>query len=204
MKRFLMLSIVLLCLGTGSQALASSFGIFDSSKSLDANLELIYPATGFIDGLDARTLDQGFYFQAIFAADNMISSDSKFFASGNEYSFADLVNSWGTSTTKEIIADMTISYNGTNYSFADLVTSITLYVGDGTTYKPEADLDTMLVDGGSYFVSFSIPGSGNAVDFVLAIASNPIEFRSTPAPAALLLFGTGLAGIFAARRRIKN
>lgn len=206
MKRFLMLGLVLLCLGTGSQALAAPFGNFDTKDWLETNVSNIFPDSILIGGFDKSMLEQKFYFQAIFAADSVIDADSKFFnTGGTEFAFADIASAWGTGNAADTIADMTLSHKGNTYKFSDLIIDIQLYVGEEVAYKPEADLDSaIIIEGGSYFVSFSIPGSTSKFDFAFVLAPNPIEFRSTPAPAALILFGTGLAGIFATRRRVKN
>lgn len=205
MKRFLMLCLVLSCLGMASQAAAAPFGIFDCTQSLEENIAASYPGATFIELNNPALLDQGFYFQTIFAADSVIGADSKFFTVGNSrHDFADLEGAWGSNSALENIAGMTVSHGGSVHAFSDLVASICLYVGAGMEYSPEAGLDSLLVEGGTFFVSFAIPGSGNAVDFMFALSSNPMSFKSAPAPAAFILFGTGLAGIIAARRRVRN
>lgn len=197
MKRFILLCTIALCLGMAGTALAAPFGIFNSSAGLLENLEAAYPAESFVGFNHPGILDQSFYEAAVFASTEATATNG-FFSS--------LASSWPHLAEKQAVAmaAFQLDVNGTLLNFAELVTDIVLYTGSGVTYTPEAGLDALLINGGVLFVSIALPGSGNALDAIFALSANPFGLKATPAPAALWLLGTGLVGIVAARRRVKN
>lgn len=196
MKRLLLLCAIVLSLGMAGTAVAAPFGIFDSSLDLKAQLQAAY-AGGSFTGFDFfGILNQNLYANVIYASDAAQSAVA---------GFDDMAALWygQVGGLAANAAGLQLTVNSQSYNILDLVSRIVLYQGTGLGYSPEAGLGNLLIEGGSIFVALSLPGS-NGIDIVYAFSANGSSFKHAPAPAALLLFGTGFAGIIAARRRAKN
>lgn len=199
MKRLILLCAIVLSLGMAGTASAEQFGIFDSSSGLSENLAASFTAADFIDFSDfPGMLNQYLYSKVLFASDAAIAAGGYLTAQAAEWngnvSGQSAYNFW----------DLLFYSGSTPHIFQDLLAGLFLYSGDGLEYTPAAALDTLLIDGGTYFAAITLPGSGNVIDAVFALSGNPMGLRATPAPAAVLLLGSGLCGIIALRRRVKN
>lgn len=69
----------------------------------------------------------------------------------------------------------------------------------GTPAVYEYNGSSVALPGGTIFVSASLDNT----DYVFAVALSSKSLFGTPAPAALLLFGSGAAGIVALRRKLR-
>lgn len=212
MKRLLiMLTMLATLLSSGlSQAAPFVFGSdFDDARTLAENLEAMFGADDFNSaftrisagdiiadtkytftaiGYSAKSVEAGLN---ITIGNDVVFSANKPFAPGNEFSadelmfrFTDYITS---SSYNAFLSDLLPNGDYINSAYqltADLVVNGTAYVT------------------GTIFISFTIPdweGYKNENDFILALAPS----AAVPVPAAVWLFGSGVAGLVILRRKLR-
>lgn len=204
MKRILMLAMLLMLALGAQSALAAPFvfgpSVFDDQTGLKENLEklitgdtdlfeFVMPTTGLTDrhiklvavSQTAINLNFGLYD----ASDNLLAGAG------------DADSAWATEFLGDM-SDFVVKWNGGSKSLADSLGIVYTYGDDPIAYSPLRGLEGIYLDGGTILFGMSLTG-GPGVDFVLAISD--ASFQPVPVPAAVWLFGTGLAGIAALRRR---
>lgn len=211
MKRLLAVFALLLALSVPQFASASSFAfgpedgsgnsIFDTGTTLLDNLDALNAAVGgtawFVPGSIEYFSDTTFKFAGLgYSSYAQTFSITVYNGNTPVGSVAEGFNIAAPAT----VADLYFEYYDVNLGSLERVALADLTM---TVYQFYGSMD-YVVDGvsygsvGSIFFGFSIPGSGNDIDFILA--GTPYA-PSVPVPAAVWLFGTGLAGVYAVRKR---
>lgn len=209
MKRLLMLAMLLmLALGGAQSALAAPFAFgpdpFDTSASLKENLEKLVTGNTVIQRENIAPGDFGQQYMLLVAvSDYAVSQNFVVYDSANNVltSAGTIAQDWGSGALGDL-SGYSISWDGLNspISLNNYLNAVYSF-GDDFVYQPDGETG-VVVTNDTYFFGFSIPGSGNNVDFIIAFGSEP--FSPVPVPAALWLMGSGLAGLVALRKRVKS
>lgn len=212
MKRLLIIFTLLTLLLAPQLARAESFmfgNIFQTNQSLIDNLNALGSSAEFSGPYASSKIDPGalYTYTGIGfseAADmaglllavgyaNPFGNTDDGFRADQEYRAADLTFDYRDLSTN----------NNMKAFLSEMLMDPIYQVGD--VYELENDV-TFHIDGedffftaGTLFFSFVIPGSGNASDFIMA--ATPMS--AVPVPAAIWLFGPGMAGLITLRRKLR-
>lgn len=207
MKRLLMFAMLLmLAFGGAQSALAAPFAFgptpFDTSDSLKLNLEKLVTGNTIIQRDNISPADFGMQYMLLVAVSdvalnkNFVVRDA---ANNVVTSAATIGQDWGTGILGDL-SGYSVSWDGQSPISLALPINAAYTFGESFVYQPDGEVGVTVLND-TYFFSFAIPGSGNAVDFVIAFGSDP--FAPVPVPAAVWLMGSGLAGLVALRKRVK-
>lgn len=210
MKRLLLLTMLLMFALGAQSALAAPFAFgpngFDDSKDLKANLETLLEGTGA--SIQTITFNPGLlnnmHFSLMAVSQRAENANFAIFDGSNTMVASALTigDNWGSFLYGNL-SDYTIKYYGGPAAGVSLdqALKIAYTFGDELVYKPVGNYDGLLIEEG-FFLGIDLFG-GNGLDFVLGFGFEPFA-PAVPVPAAVWLFGTGLAGLFAVRKRSSN
>lgn len=209
MKRLSVILTLLLVLAAPQIASAAPFvwgpvdgttPIFDTSKNLLENLEALNNKTGgsaqFVTGLG--NYDDVMIDFAGIGYSQYVKSYNLTVYNGN--SAVGSITEGYDIAADALIRDISLEYYN---DFTGTMEKVLLADLTMTVMQVQGDLQ-LTVNGYTYtytdglFFGFSIPGSGNAIDFIL---SGMPQSPAVPVPAAVWLLGTGIIGLVGLRRK---
>lgn len=219
MRRVLMLCFLLMAAFANAEAAKAApldFGAagFDDRKTLLENLTLLQSDSShsFIDlGAEAvRSFDPAYV--ALIGVSHSARTESastsfRVTANGTIADSYDMGAYWPPAQREYAVGDIKIGWDGSGasqVSLLDIVDGLVdgvrvsgaYFYGESLVYRPEG-YEAVVFEGGTMFIGLDL-GLGNEVDAILAFSPAPVN--AVPVPAALWLFGSGLAGIAALRR----
>ena len=207
MKRILLLTMLLVLAFGAQSVLAAPFAFgpsgFDDSADLKTNLETLLEGPG--SKIHTVNLNPGdfhdMHMSLMAVSHSAMDANFAIFNSSDQMiaSAASIGSDWGSFSYGDL-SSYTIKFDGgpAEGISLDQVLTVAYTFGDEIVYKPVGDYDGLVIEEG-YFLGLDLFSSGG-LDFVLGFGYEPFA-PAVPVPAAVWLFGTGLAGLYAVRKR---